>query len=202
MGLERIAAVLQGKTDNYDIDVFEALIAASVALTGTHAVGDSRPSHKVIADHLRCSAFLIADGVMPANEGRGYVLRRIMRRGMRHAQLLGAREPLLWRMVPVLLDQMGKAFPELVRAEALITEVLKLEETSFRRTLERGLRLLEEETGPLPPGAQLSQSRAAGCRARAGAELPRRPDRLREDQRRRSTAPGLHRSLVPDLERA
>ena len=151
MGLERIAAVLQGKTDNYDIDVFEALIGASVALTGTHAVGDSRPSHKVIADHLRCSAFLIADGVMPANEGRGYVLRRIMRRGMRHAQLLGAREPLLWRMVPVLLDQMGKAFPELVRAEALITEVLKLEETSFRRTLERGLRLLEEETGQLPP---------------------------------------------------
>ena len=156
MGLERIAAVLQGKTDNYDIDVFEALIAASVALTGMQAEGASRPSHKVIADHLRCSAFLIADGVMPANEGRGYVLRRIMRRGMRHAQLLGAKEPLLWRMVPVLLDQMGKAFPELVRAEALITEVLKLEETSFRRTLERGLKLLDDETSRLPAGAALA----------------------------------------------
>ena len=102
-----------------------------VALTGAHAEGANRPSHKVIADHLRCSAFLIADGVMPANEGRGYVLRRIMRRGMRHAQLLGAKEPLLWRIVPVLIDQMGKAFPELVRAEALITEVLKLEETQL-----------------------------------------------------------------------
>ncbi len=156
MGLERIAAVLQGKTDNYDIDVFEALIGASAALVGAQAVGASRPSHKVIADHLRCSAFLIADGVMPANEGRGYVLRRIMRRGMRHAQLLGARDPLLWRMVPTLLDQMGKAFPELIRAEALITEVLKLEETSFRRTLERGLKLLEEETGRLPEGAPLA----------------------------------------------
>lgn len=155
MGLERIAAVLQGKHDNYDIDVFEALIGASVALTGTHAVGDKRPSHKVIADHLRASAFLVADGVMPANEGRGYVLRRIMRRGMRHAHLLGAREPLMWRMVPVLLDQMGHAYPELIRAEALITEVLKLEETNFRRTLERGLRLLEEETASLPARAPL-----------------------------------------------
>ena len=155
MGLERIAAVLQGKHDNYEIDVFEALIGASVALTGAHAVGEKRPSHKVIADHLRASAFLIADGVMPANDGRGYVLRRIMRRGMRHAHLLGAREPLMWRMVPVLLDQMGKAFPELIRAEALITEVLKLEETNFRRTLERGLRLLEEETVSLADGAPL-----------------------------------------------
>lgn len=155
MGLERIAAVLQGKHDNYDIDVFEALIGASVALTGTHAVGEKRPSHKVIADHLRASAFLIADGVMPANEGRGYVLRRIMRRGMRHAHLLGAKDPLMWRMVPVLVDQMGKAFPELNRAEALITEVLRLEESNFRRTLERGLRLLEEETERLPAGAPL-----------------------------------------------
>ncbi|MFO1035991.1 MAG: alanine--tRNA ligase [Geminicoccaceae bacterium] len=150
MGLERIAAVLQGKTDNYDIDVFEALIGASVALTGTHAQGAQRPSHKVIADHLRASAFLVADGVMPANEGRGYVLRRIMRRGMRHAQLLGAKEPLMWRMVPVLVEQMGKAFPELVRAEPMIQEVLKLEETNFRRTLDRGLKLLEEQTAELP----------------------------------------------------
>lgn len=155
MGLERLAAVLQGKHDNYDIDMFEALIGASVALTGTHAVGDQRPSHKVIADHLRASAFLIADGVMPANEGRGYVLRRIMRRGMRHAHLLGAREPLMWRLVPVLIDQMGHAYPELIRAEALVTEVLKLEESNFRRTLERGLKLLEEETARLPGGTPL-----------------------------------------------
>ena len=156
MGLERIAAVLQGKHDNYAIDLFERLIGASVELTGTRAEGDKAPSHKVIADHLRASAFLVADGVMPANEGRGYVLRRIMRRGMRHAQLLGAKEPLLWRMVPVLVDEMGKAYPELVRAQALITEVLKLEETSFRRTLERGLRLLDEETASLAPGQRLS----------------------------------------------
>src|ERR671926_819605 len=155
MGLERIAAVLQGVHDNYDIDLFRALIGASEALTGTKAEGPRRASHKVIADHLRASAFLVADGVMPANEGRGYVLRRIMRRGMRHAQILGATEPLMWRMVPVLVAEMGKAFPELVRAESLITEMLRLEETNFRRTLERGLRLLEEETGRLAAGQPL-----------------------------------------------
>ena len=183
MGLERIAAVLQGKTDNYDIDVFEALIGASVALTGAHAEGANRPSHKVIADHLRCSAFLIADGVMPANEGRGYVLRRIMRRGMRHAQLLGAKEPLLWRIVPVLIDQMGKAFPELVRAEALITEVLKLEETSFRRTLERGLRLLEDETARLPAGAPLAGEVAFRLYDTFGFPLDLTQDALRSEGR-------------------
>src|SRR3954463_12489836 len=188
MGLERIAAVLQGKTDNYDIDVFEALIGASAALTGTHAVGYGLPSHKVIADHLRCSAFLIADGVMPANEGRGYVLRRIMRRGMRHAQLLGAKEPLLWRMVPVLVDQMGKAFPELVRAEALITEVLKLEETGFRRTLERGLRLLEEETAPLAAGAPLAGEVAFKLYDTYGFPLDLTQDALRAQGRTVDTA--------------
>ena len=146
MGLERIAAVLQGKHDNFEIDLFQKIIAESVRLTGTPATGVHAPSHKVIADHLRASSFLIADGVMPANEGRGYVLRRIMRRGMRHAQLLGAREPILHKMVPTLVAEMGKAYPELIRAEALVTEVLKLEETNFRRTLERGLRLLDEET--------------------------------------------------------
>ncbi len=155
MGLERIAAVLQGKHDNYEIDLFERIIAKTVELTGTPFVGDKRPSFKVIADHLRAAAFLVADGVMPANEGRGYVLRRIMRRGMRHAHLLGAEEPLLWRLVPTLVAEMGQAYPELGRAEPLVQEVLKLEETSFRRTLERGLKLLEEETARLAPGAPL-----------------------------------------------
>jgi alanyl-tRNA synthetase len=155
MGLERIAAVLQGKHDNYEIDLFERIIAKTVELTGTPFAGDKRPSFKVIADHLRAAAFLVADGVMPANEGRGYVLRRIMRRGMRHAHLLGAEEPLLWRLVPTLVAEMGQAYPELGRAEPLVQEVLKLEETNFRRTLERGLKLLEEETGKLPRGAPL-----------------------------------------------
>ncbi|MCL6608776.1 MAG: alanine--tRNA ligase [Geminicoccaceae bacterium] len=155
MGLERIAAVLQGKHDNYEIDLFERIIAKTVELTGTPFAGDKRPSFKVIADHLRAAAFLVADGVMPANEGRGYVLRRIMRRGMRHAHLLGAEEPLLWRLVPTLVAEMGQAYPELGRAEPLVQEVLKLEETSFRRTLERGLKLLEEETARLARGAPL-----------------------------------------------
>jgi alanyl-tRNA synthetase len=155
MGLERIAAVLQGLRDNYDIDLFRRIIQASEELTGTPAVGDHRPSHKVIADHLRACSFLIADGVMPSNEGRGYVLRRIMRRAMRHAHMLGAREPLMWRLVPVLVAEMGQAFAELVRAEPLITEVLKLEETRFRDTLERGLRLLEEATASLSEGGEL-----------------------------------------------
>ena len=149
MGLERIAAVLQGHHDNYDIDLFRRIIGASEELTRTRALGAQRPSHKVIADHLRAACFLIADGVMPSNEGRGYVLRRIMRRAMRHAHMLGAREPLMWRLVPVLVAEMGQAFSELVRAEALITEILKLEETRFQSTLERGLRLLDEATvGP------------------------------------------------------
>jgi alanyl-tRNA synthetase len=155
MGLERIAAVLQGVHDNYDIDLFRRIIGASEELTGTRAIGPHRPSHKVIADHLRASSFLIADGVMPSNEGRGYVLRRIMRRAMRHAHLLGAREPLMWRLVPVLVAEMGQAFPELGRAEALITEILRLEETRFQGTLERGLRLLEDATGGLGRGGVL-----------------------------------------------
>lgn len=154
MGLERIAAVLQGKHDNYDIDLFRALIAASVELTRVKAEGPNRASHRVIADHLRASAFLVADGVLPSNEGRGYVLRRIMRRAMRHAQLLGAADPLMWRLVPVLVREMGQAYPELVRAETLIAETLKLEETRFRHTLERGLTLLEEESAGLTRGAK------------------------------------------------
>ena len=149
MGLERLAAVLQGRHDNYDIDLLRALIEASAAATGTEADGAGRVSHRVIADHLRASSFLIADGVTPSNEGRGYVLRRIMRRAMRHAHMLGARDPVMWRLVPALVQEMGGPFPELARAQPLITETLKLEETRFKQTLERGLRLLEAESAKL-----------------------------------------------------
>lgn len=123
--------------------------------TGVDAGGPLKASHRVIADHLRASAFLIADGVLPSNEGRGYVLRRIMRRAMRHAELLGAREPLMWTLVPTLVREMGQAYPELVRAEALISETLKLEETRFRKTLERGLAILEDEARDLRRGDKL-----------------------------------------------
>ncbi|WP_242146525.1 alanine--tRNA ligase [Sphingomonas sp. BAUL-RG-20F-R05-02] len=155
MGLERVAAVLQGVTDNYDTDTFKALIAASTALTGTQAEGDAKASHRVIADHLRSSGFLVADGVLPANEGRGYVLRRIMRRAMRHAHLLGAKDPLMHRLVPSLVAEMGAAFPELVRAQPLIEATLLQEETQFRRTLTNGLRLLDEATADFTEGAIL-----------------------------------------------
>ena len=156
LGLERMTAVLQGTYDNYEIDLFRALIHASVDLTGVAAEGAHKASHRVIADHLRASAFLVADGVLPSNEGRGYVLRRIMRRAMRHAELLGAAEPLMWRLLPTLVREMGQAYPELVRAEALIAETLKLEETRFRKTLERGLALLEEESKGIARGAKFS----------------------------------------------
>jgi len=152
MGLERISAVLQGTHDNYEIDLFKALIAASVAATGVPAQGPHKASHRVIADHLRATSFLIADGVLPSNEGRGYVLRRIMRRAMRHAHLLGAKEPLMYRLVPELVRQMGEAYPELVRAQPLIAETLKLEETRFRKTLEKGLNLLSEASADLAAG--------------------------------------------------
>ncbi len=152
MGLERIAAVLQGKHDNYDIDLFRRLIEASAEASGVAADGAHAVSHRVIADHLRASAFLIADGVLPSKEGRGYVLRRIMRRAMRHAHMLGCKEPLMWRLVPTLVQQMGAAFSELVRAQPLVTETLKLEEINFKQTLDRGLRLLEDETARLGPG--------------------------------------------------
>src|SRR5690242_11466590 len=152
MGLERIAAVMQGTHDNYKIDLFGALIEAIADLTGVDPEGERKASHRVIADHLRASSFLIADGVLPSNEGRGYVLRRIMRRAMRHAELLGAKEPLMWRLVPALVREMGQAYSELHRAEPLITETLKLEETRFRRTLERGLAILDEESKGLKRG--------------------------------------------------
>ena len=155
MGLERIAAVLQGTHDNYKIDLFGAIISHIADLTDVEPEGERAVSHRVIADHLRASSFLIADGVLPSNEGRGYVLRRIMRRAMRLAQLLGAREPLMWRLVPTLVREMGQAYPELTRAETLISETLKLEESRFRRTLERGLAMLEEETRALKKGDRL-----------------------------------------------
>ncbi|HEV2532365.1 alanine--tRNA ligase [Phenylobacterium sp.] len=156
MGLERIAAVLQGVHDNYDIDLFRALIAASRGLVGGAGGSSNGPSHRVIADHLRSTSFLIADGVSPSNEGRGYVLRRIMRRAMRHAHLLGAEEPLMHRLVPTLVEQMGEAYPELKRAQASIEHTLREEEERFRRTLGRGMSLLEEATAKLEDGGVLS----------------------------------------------
>ena len=155
MGLERIAAVMQGVHDNYDVDLFRHLIAASAEESGTPVAGPHAVSHRVIADHLRSTSFLIADGVLPSNEGRGYVLRRIMRRAMRHAHLLGSKDPLMYRLVPVLVAEMGEAYPELKRAEPLISETLKLEEARFRETLARGLKLLDEATGNMRPGDTL-----------------------------------------------
>jgi alanyl-tRNA synthetase len=155
MGLERVAAVLQGEHDNYDTDTFRALIAASESLTGVKAEGENTASHRVIADHLRSTSFLLADGVLPSNEGRGYVLRRIMRRAMRHAHLLGAKEPLMHRLVPALVTEMGAAYPELGRAAPLIEDVLAREETRFRQTLVNGLRLLDEATETLGEGGEL-----------------------------------------------
>jgi alanyl-tRNA synthetase len=152
MGLERLAAVLQGKHNNYEIDLMQALVNASAEASGIDPNGPQVASHRVIADHLRASSFLIAEGVLPSNEGRGYVLRRIMRRGMRHAHLLGAKDPMMWRLVPELVRQMGAAFPELIRAERLITETLRLEEERFKQTLGRGLRLLDQETEGLSSG--------------------------------------------------
>ena len=155
MGLERIAAVLQGKHDNYDIDLMRGLIEASAHASNTTPDGDHAVSHRVIADHLRACSFLIADGVLPSNEGRGYVLRRIMRRAMRHAHMLGCTDPLMHRLVPALVGAMGQAFPELGRAEPLVTETFRLEEERFKATLDRGLRLLEEETAKLGAGKPL-----------------------------------------------
>ena len=156
MGLERMSGLMQGKTSNYDIDLLRSIIEHSADLTGVSPDGAMAPSHRVIADHLRCAAFLLADGVMPSNEGRGYVLRRIMRRGMRHAHLLGAQDPLMYRLFPTLMSMMGEAYPELIQAQALITETLKNEETRFKKTLDRGLKMLDDETSSLSAGQKLS----------------------------------------------
>jgi alanyl-tRNA synthetase len=156
MGLERMTAVLSGTHDNYETDLLRSLIEASAAASRTSPDGEHAVSHRVIADHLRATAFLIADGVLPSNEGRGYVLRRVMRRAMRHVHRLGVKDPMIWRLVPDLTAMMGQAFPELVRAQALIEETLKLEEGRFSQTLDRGIKLLEEETGKLGEGQVLS----------------------------------------------
>src|SRR6186713_1038905 len=179
MGLERIAAVLQGTHDNYAIYLFQTLIRVIAELTGVDPNGPQKASHRVIADHLRASAFLIADGVLPSNEGRGYVLRRIMRRAMRHAELLGAKEPLMWKLVPALTREMGQAYPELLRAEALITETLKLEETRFRRTLERGLAILDEKSKGLKKGAMFDGDTAFTLYDTYGFPLDLTQDALR-----------------------
>ena len=183
MGLERIAAVLQGKHDNYDTDTLRALILASAEATGQDPDGPHKTSHRVIADHLRSSAFLMADGVLPSNEGRGYVLRRIMRRAMRHATMMGAREPVMYRLVPALVRQMGAAYPELVRAEPLIVETLLLEETRFKHLLERGLHLLGEELARLGDGHPLPGAVAFRLYDTYGFPLDLTQDALREQKR-------------------
>jgi alanyl-tRNA synthetase len=179
MGLERIAALLQGVTSNYDIDLMRALILAVASVTGVDPDGPQKASHRVIADHLRAAAFLVADGVLPSNEGRGYVLRRIMRRAMRHAQMLGAKEPVMWRLVPTLSREMGQAYPELLRAEPLIIETLRLEETRFRDTLARGLSILDEATRNLPQGGTLPGSVAFKLYDTYGFPLDLTQDALR-----------------------
>lgn len=156
MGLERMAAVMLGTNDNYETDVLKGLINAAAGTAGVEPYGEFKTSLRIIADHLRSSCFLIADGVLPSNEGRGYVLRRIMRRAMRHAHMMGCQEPLMWRLVPALVRYMGDVFPELIRAEALMTETLRLEETRFKETLGRGLKLLDVETGKLAENGVLS----------------------------------------------
>ncbi|MEO0398242.1 MAG: alanine--tRNA ligase [Pseudomonadota bacterium] len=179
MGLERIAAVLQGVHDNYDIDLFRTLIAASEEITGRKAVDEDAPTHRVVADHLRSSCFLIADGVTPSNEGRGYVLRRIMRRAMRYAHGLGAQDPLMAQLAPVLVDEMGAAFPELQRAAPVIAETLASEEEKFRSLLDRGLKLLDEETVKLPDGAPLPGAAAFKLYDTYGFPLDLTQDALR-----------------------
>ncbi|MBI1218038.1 MAG: alanine--tRNA ligase [Rhodobacteraceae bacterium] len=180
MGLERIGALLQGKHDNYDTDLMRSLIEASAHATSTDPDGTGRIHHRVIADHLRSTSFLIADGVMPSNEGRGYVLRRIMRRAMRHAHQLGAVDPVMHRLVPALVRQMGTAYPELGRAQALIEETLRLEESRFKQTLDRGLRLLDDELGKLPSGAALPGEAAFRLYDTYGFPLDLTQDALRE----------------------
>jgi len=183
MGLERIGALLQGKHDNYDTDLMRSLIEASAHATSTDPDGKGKIHHRVIADHLRSTSFLIADGVTPSNDGRGYVLRRIMRRAMRHAHMLGAQDPVMYRLVPALVRQMGAAYPELNRAQALIEETLKLEETRFKQTLDRGLKLLDAELEGLDDGAPLPGAAAFKLYDTFGFPLDLTQDALREKGR-------------------
>ena len=180
LGLERFAAILQGVHDNYDTDTFRALIQASADATGQAPDGPFRTSHRVVADHLRSSAFLIADGVLPSKDGRGYVLRRIMRRAMRHLHMMGTREAVFHRLVPALLRQMGAAYPELPRAEALITETMRLEEERFKAMLDRGLGLLADETERLGNGGTLPGAVAFKLYDTFGFPLDLTQDALRE----------------------
>jgi alanyl-tRNA synthetase len=183
MGLERIGALLQGQHDNYETDTMRALIEASGNALHMDPFTSGNVHHRVIADHLRSTSFLIADGVMPSNDGRGYVLRRIMRRAMRHAHLLGAKDPLMHQLVPALVSQMGSAYPELGQAQALITETLMLEETRFKQTLERGLKLLEDEVSTLEDGAALPGAAAFKLYDTYGFPLDLTQDALREQGR-------------------
>src|SRR6185437_7770054 len=201
MGLERTAAILQGKHDNYDTDTFRALILASAEATGQDPDGPHKIGHRVIADHLRSSAFLIADGVLPSNEGRGYVLRRIMRRAMRHAHMMGAREPVMYRLVPALVRQMGAAYPELPRAETLIAETLLMEETRFKQMLDRGLHLLAEETERLGGGQALPGEVAFRLYDTFGFPLDLTQDALREQGRDVDTA-GFDAAMAEQRRRA
>jgi alanyl-tRNA synthetase len=180
MGLERIGALLQGKHDNYDTDLMRSLIEASAHATNSEPDGPGKMHHRVIADHLRSTSFLLADGVMPSNEGRGYVLRRIMRRAMRHAHMLGAEDPVMFRLVPALVRQMGAAYPELQRAQSMIEETLKLEETRFKQTLDRGLKLLDDELARIPEGAELPGVAAFKLYDTYGFPLDLTQDALRE----------------------
>ncbi|MEP6267536.1 MAG: alanine--tRNA ligase, partial [Paracoccaceae bacterium] len=183
MGLERIGALLQGSHDNYDTDLFKSLIEASADVTNVDPYGDQNVHHRVIADHLRSTSFLMADGVMPSNEGRGYVLRRIMRRAMRHAHLLGAKDPVMHRLVPALIQQMGAAYPELGQAQSLIEETLRLEETRFKQTLDRGLKLLDDELASLSDDADLPGAAAFKLYDTFGFPLDLTQDALREKGR-------------------
>src|SRR5947209_2455182 len=180
MGLERFAAILQGKHDNYDTDTMRALILASAEAAGQAADGEFRVSHRVVADHLRSTAFLIADGVLPSKEGRGYVLRRIMRRAMRHLHMMGTRQAVFHKLVPALVRQMGAAYPELPRAEKLISETMRLEEERFKAMLDRGLGLLSEETARLGEGGVLPGAVAFKLYDTFGFPLDLTQDALRE----------------------
>ncbi len=201
MGLERFAAILQGKHDNYDTDTLRALILASAEATGQDPDGSHRTSHRVVADHLRATSFLMADGVLPSNEGRGYVLRRIMRRAMRHAHMMGAKDPVMHRLVPALVRQMGAAYPELGRAEGLITETLRLEETRFKAMLERGLGLLADETGKLGDGQALAGDVAFRLYDTYGFPLDLTQDALRE-QGRAVDVEGFNAAMAEQRKRA
>jgi alanyl-tRNA synthetase len=201
MGLERITAILQGKHDNYDTDTFRALILASAEATGTEPDGPHRISHRVVADHLRSTSFLIADGVLPSNEGRGYVLRRIMRRAMRHIHMMGAKDPVMHRLVPALVRQMGAAYPELGRAEALIEETLLLEETRFTAMLERGLHLLADETARLGEGGTLPGAVAFRLYDTYGFPIDLTQDALREQGRSVDLA-GFEQAMAEQRARA